>query len=53
MNEDNKVVLQMFADSSFKVRIAAWEKAFASFFASLVEKIADISVNRSRDCKGP
>lgn len=53
LNEDNKAVLQMFADSSSQVTVAGWEKVLALLFISLVEEITGISINRSRDCKGP
>lgn len=43
----------MFAESSSSVRVAPWEKVFASLFTSLVEEAADISINKSRDSKGP
>jgi len=47
LNEDYKAVLQVFADSSFRVRAAAGEKVHI-----IGKEIADISINRSRGCKG-
>lgn len=43
----------MFAESSSSVWVAPWEKVFASLFTSLVEGVADISINKSRDSKEP
>lgn len=53
LNGDNKAALQMSAGSSSQVTVAAWEKIFVSLLSLLVEKIADISINRGRYYKGP
>lgn len=48
---DNKLVVQMFTQSFFQIRVAARDKASVSLFASGIKRIASFSTNRKRDGK--